>query len=65
MTNPQIARHDLKKGEKIIGFYLKLEQNYSLGNNDVWFSFPHTVTADSELIVTLIRKPRRRKICET
>jgi hypothetical protein len=63
MKQTVIARTDLAKGDQIKGIYLRVVQNTTTGFNDIWFSIPYEVAADSELRVVIVKK--RLKPCKT
>ena len=61
MKETVIARTDLAKGDQLKGFYLRVVKNTATGFNDIWFSMPYEVAADSELRVVIVKKTTKVK----
>ncbi len=61
MKQIDIARTDLAKGDQLKGFYLRVVKNTATGFNDIWFSMPYEVPADSELRVLIVQKTTKLK----
>jgi hypothetical protein len=59
MKETVIARTDLAKGDQLKGFYLRVVKNTLSGFNDIWFSMPYEVPAESELRVLIVKKRRK------